>query len=164
MSIDKRTQNGGTMSNTLIAKPIIKNQYWVVTDGSKKVGNVIADGSGYEVKLNGVLKHFSNTEDIKKKANIRFESIKSNKTKIQIPYPELPTTPRTYNSMFDIKKKLHLFTKTKKSKCYHVAGYYVISQNNEKQVVFCPKYIFIQRYPYEGPFKTEDEAKKLINI
>lgn len=152
------------MSNTLIAKPIIKNQYWVVTDGSKKVGNVIADGSGYEVKLNGVLRHFSNTEDIKKKANIRFEQVKSNKTKIKLPYPELPTTSRIYNSMFDIKKKLHLFTKTKKSKCYHAAGYYVITQNNEKQVVFCPKYIFIQRYPYHGPFKTEEEAKKLINI
>ena len=29
----------------LIAKPIIKNQYWVVTDGDKKVGNVIQEGS-----------------------------------------------------------------------------------------------------------------------
>lgn len=148
----------------LIAKPIIKNQYWVVTDGNKKVGNVIADGSGYEVKLNGVLKHFSNTEDIKKKANIKFEQIKLNKTKVALPYPDLPTTAKTYNSMFDIKKKLHLFTKTKKSKCYHAAGYYVISHNNINQVVFCPKYIFIQRYPYKGPFKTEDEAKKQINI
>lgn len=151
------------MSNALIAKPIIKNQYWVVTDGNKKVGNVIADGSGYEVKLNGVLKHFNNTEDIKKKANIRFEHVKSNKNKIELPYPEYPTTARTYNNMFDIKKKLHLFTKTKKSKCFYAAGYFLL-ENTEKQVIFCPKYIFLQRYPYRGPFKTEDDAKKQINI
>lgn len=152
------------MSNVLIAKPIIKNQYWVVTDGTKKVGNVIADGSGYEVKLNGTLKHFSNTQDIQKKANIRFQPMKSNRTKAEVPYPQLPTTPRTYNSIFDIKRKLHLFTKTKKSKCYHAAGYFIMNQNGSKHVIFCPKYIFLQRYAYSGPYTSEEEAKKQINI
>ena len=33
----------------LIAKPIVKNQYWVITDGDKKVGNVIADQNGFDV-------------------------------------------------------------------------------------------------------------------
>lgn len=151
------------MSTTLIAKPIIKNQYWVVTDGDRKVGNVIADGSGYEVKINGDLKHFTNTQDIQKKVNIRFQPTKSNKTKAELPYPELPTTARTYNSIFDIKRKLHLYTKTKKSKCYHAAGWFIMNQNGTDQVVFCPKYIFIQRYPYNGPYKTENEAKAQIN-
>jgi len=41
------------MSKPLIAKPVVKNQFWIVTDGTSKVGNVIADGSGFEVKLNG---------------------------------------------------------------------------------------------------------------
>ena len=149
--------------STLIAKPIIKNQYWVVTDGEKKVGNVIADGSGFEVKLNGTNSHYNNTEELKKVTKIRFQPLKSNQTKVEMPYPEYPTTSRIYNSIFDIKRKLHLFTKTKKSKCYHVAGWFVIKQNETKQAIFCPKYIFIQRYPYEGPFKSEDEAKNLIN-
>ena len=35
----------------LTAKPIIKNEYWVVTDGKKKVGNVIHEGSDYKVIL-----------------------------------------------------------------------------------------------------------------
>lgn len=152
------------MSNALIAKPIVKNQYWVVTDGGKKVGNVIADGSGYEVKLNGKQSHFSNTQDIQKKANIKFEQIKTVKQKTETPYPELPTTPRIYNSIFDIKKKLHLFTKTKKSKCLHAAGWFVLELNGIKQVLFCPKYIFIQRYKYMGPYKSENEAKAQINI
>ena len=35
----------------LVAKPIIKNQYWVITDGDKKVGNVESQGTGFDVKF-----------------------------------------------------------------------------------------------------------------
>lgn len=149
--------------NALIAKPIIKDQYWVVTDGSKKVGNVQANSAGYEVNLNGNVLQFNNTLDIKKNTKISFQPMKSNKTKVEMPYPEYPTTPKTYNNIFDVKRKLHIFTKSLKSKCYHVAGWFTVNQNGVNQVIFCPKYIFIQRYPYNGPFKTEDEASLYIN-
>jgi len=147
----------------LIAKPIIKDQYWVVTDGEKKVGNVLANNAGYELILNGSTLQFNNTKDIQKKTKISFQPMKSNKTKVEMPYPEYPTTSKTYNNIFDIKRKLHIFTKTNKSKCYHVAGWFVINQNGQNQTFFCPKYIFIQRYEYVGPFKTESEANNYIN-
>jgi len=147
----------------LIAKPIIKDQYWVVTDGEKKVGNVLANNAGYELILNGSTLQFNNTKDIQKKTKISFQPMKSNKTKVEMPYPEYPTTNKTYNNIFDIKRKLHIFTKTNKSKCYHVAGWFVINQNGQNQTFFCPKYIFIQRYEYVGPFKTESEANNYIN-
>ena len=152
------------MSKPLIAKPVVKNQLWIVTDGKEKVGNVIADGSGFEVKLNGNKTHFKNTNSIKKQTNIQFETVKVEKNKKEIPFNEYPTTKKVYNSILDIKRKIHLFTKTQKSKCFHAAGWYVLYQSDEPAVIFCPKYIFIQRYEYIGPFKTEDEAKKLINI
>jgi hypothetical protein len=120
-------------NKTLIAKPVVKNQFWIVTDGKEKVGNVIADGSGFEVKLNGNKTHYKNTNIIKKITNIEFESNKK------------------------VDKS------TPKSKCYHAAGWYVINQGNDPVVTFCPKYIFIQRYPYQGPFKSEEDAKKMIN-
>ena len=53
--------SGGDSIKLLIAKPIINNEYWVVTDGDKKVGNVVANGTGFEVKLNGVNSHYQNT-------------------------------------------------------------------------------------------------------
>jgi len=152
------------MTKPLIAKPVVKNQFWIVTDGKEKVGNVIADGSGFEVKLNGNKTHFKNTNAIKKQTSIQFETIKVEKNKKEIPFNEYPTTKKVYNSIIDIKRKVHLFTKTQKSKCFHAAGWYVLFQGEEPTVTFCPKYIFIQRYEYLGPYKTEDEAKKLINI
>jgi hypothetical protein len=148
---------------TLIAKPIIKDQYWVVTDGENKVGNVIADSSGFEVKLNGDLTHFSKVDEIQTKTKIRFEPVKPNKKPLSLPYPEYPTPENVWNSVLDVKRKLHLFTQTEKSKCYHVAGWFVMNQNDVETVEFCPKYIFIQRYPYKGPFKTEEEARTAIN-
>jgi len=147
----------------LVAKPIVKGEYWVVTDGDKKVGNVIADGNGFEVKLNGRRAHFKSTGDVKRKTQIEFQTLKTDKTKVQLPFATYPTTSKVYNSVFDVKRKIHLYTKTLKSKCYFAAGYYVMNQTGDNEVVFCPKYIFVQRYPYLGPFKTESEAQNMIN-
>jgi len=147
----------------LVAKPIVKNQYWIVTDGDKKVGNIEANNAGYGVQLNGTFLQFNNTEEIKKNTKIRFQPLKTTNTKANLPYPEYPTTSKTYNDLFDVKRSLHLFTKTRKSKCYHAAGYFVIDQNGTVAVHFCPKYIFVQRYNYSGPYKTEAEALSKIN-
>jgi len=148
---------------TLIAKPIVKDQYWVVTDGEKKVGNVTNSGSGIDLKINGVNTHYTNEIDLKHSTKIEFQTIKVNKSKPNIPISNFPTTSKVYNSIIDIKRKLHLYTKSNKSKCYYAAGYYVMNQGSHNEVVFCPKYIFIQRYKYLGPFKTEQEANDQIN-
>ena len=134
-----------------------------MTDGNEKVGNVLADGSGFEVKLNGNKTHFKNTNAIEKQTKIEFQKVKKEKVKQDIPFSEYPTTKKIYNSILDIKRKINLFTKTPKSKCYYAAGWYTFKQGSEDKVIFCPKYIFIQRYEYQGPFKTKDDAEALIN-
>jgi len=146
-----------------VAKPIVKNQYWVITDGEKKVGNVIANGSGFDVKMNGSQTHYKNTTEIKRTTNIEFQTVKSNKTKIQIPFADYPTTEKTFNSILDIKRKLHIYTKTQKSKCFYAAGWFILNHTGEDEIVFCPKYIFVQRYPYTGPFKSRVDAEQQIN-
>lgn len=152
------------MTKALIAKPVVKNQFWIVTDGTEKVGNVIANGSGFELKLNGSKSQHKNTNAIKKYGKIEFASEKyTGKSKTDLPFSDYPTTKKAYNSILDIKRKLHLFTKTPKSKCYYAAGWYVLKQGPTNEITFCPKYIFIQRYEYSGPFKTESEAKAAIN-
>jgi hypothetical protein len=145
----------------LKAKPIVKDQYWIVTDGDKKVGNIQVSNNVYEVKLSGNTLCFNDIKDLSSTINIDF--VTDTKPQKELPYPEYPTTKQVYNSILDIQRKLHLFTKTKKSKCYHAAGYFVVDFPGEREVVFCPKYIFIQRYDYLGPFKTKQEAEDSIN-
>ena len=147
----------------LTAKPIVKGEYWVITDGNKKVGNVIAEGSGFDVKIGNNIEHFDSTKQIEKKAHIEFEKV-SKVGSTEPPFAVFPTLKnRVYNSVFDVKRKLHLFTETPKSKCYHAAGWFAVKQGEEYQPVFCPKYIFVQRYEYMGPFKTEAEVNSSIN-
>lgn len=150
------------MTKMLIAKPIIKNQYWVVTDGESKVGNVQANRDGFEVKIDGVSENYTDTKTIQRVSNIQFINPKQ-PTIHQPPYAHWPTTGRTYNNILDIKRKMHLYTKSLKSKCYYAAGYYFIKMNGTWQLEFCPKYIFIQRYAYHGPYKTREEALQAID-
>lgn len=144
----------------LIAKPIIKDQYWVITDGKKKIGNVIAEGTEYQVKMDNKVETYDSTNTISKLKKIEFQRIGKINTPKTPTFATYPTAGnRIYNSFYDIKRKLHIYTKTPKSKCYYVAGWFAIKQNQEYVNIFCPKYIFIQRYDYVGPFMSENEIK-----
>ena len=65
--------------------------------------------------------------------------------------------------MFDVKRKLPLFTKSGDSKSLYCAGYYVIRFDKGWVKSFCPKAITLQRYEYQGPFKTSQEMKTVLN-
>lgn len=150
--------------NNLKAKPIVKGEYWVITDGEKKIGNVIAEGSGFDVKIGNNIEHYASTKQIEKKVNIEFEKLNKQSQAVAPSFAVYPTSGnRIYNSVLDVKRKLHLFTKTQKSKCYYAAGWFAIKQGDEFETVLCPKYIFIQRYKYKGPFKSQAEANSSIN-
>lgn len=142
----------------LKAKTIIKNQYWVVTDNGKKVGNVIHEGSEYKVKIDNKTETYSSTKAIEKTKQIEFEKVTNKVTNQSPTFAVYPTSGhRIYNSYYDVKRKLHIYTKTPKSKCYYVAGWFAVKQNGVFLNIFCPKYIFIQRYEYRGPFKSESD-------
>lgn len=142
---------------TLIAKPLLKNQLWIVVGEQGKVGNVVADGTGFTLNLEGQEKHYDNTDSITKLKKIEFQ--RPVKNRIVKKFSDYPTDSKTYNDVMDIKRKIHIYTKTPKSKCYHAAGWYKIKFSDEWETVLCPKYIFIQRYDYQGPYMTENEAK-----
>jgi hypothetical protein len=162
--MNKTTGEQMILDVELYAKPISDGEFWILTDGEKKVGNVCANHAGFGVELQGSFFQFNNTKEIERKTKIKFLQRAKDKKTHEVPYPEYPTTARVYNSVFDIKRGLHVFTKSRKSKCFHAAGWFVVEHNGVNQIMFCPKYIFIQRYPYMGPFKTEYEAKIQINI
>jgi hypothetical protein len=45
----------------------------------------------------------------------------------------------------------------------YCAGYYVIQFRKGWVKSFCPKLITLERYPYKGPFKTEEEMKTTLS-
>ena len=65
--------------------------------------------------------------------------------------------------MFNVQKKLPLFTKSPDSKSLYCAGYYIIRFDKGWVKSFCPKLITIERYENKGPFKTELEMKQVLS-
>ena len=126
----------------LTAKPIKDDEFWILKDGERKVGNVFANNVGtFNVTLQDEVFEFESIKKIQKNTKIKFVAPKESKKQVETPYPEFPTTARTYNSVYDVARSLHVFTKTKKSKCFHSAGYFVVEHNGIEQVIFCPKLI-----------------------
>jgi hypothetical protein len=145
---------------TLIAKPIVEDQLWVITDGKRKIGNVEADNSGYSVKIGNNRTHYADTKSIERTFKITFDRPRVTIRDTELSFARWPSPDKTYNNFFDVKRRLHVFTKTAQSTCYHCAGYFRINMNGEWITEYCPKYIFVQRYPHHGPFMTEELAEQ----
>lgn len=144
---------------SLIAKPVIDKQFWILQDGNRKIGNIEACDGGYQVKINNQIAQFKTIKMAAERVNIQFETTK--KPAKVLPLHSVygyPTKGKVHNGIWNVPKKLPLFTKTKKSKSWYAAGWYQVKKGKHWSVVQDPKLILLQRYPYTGPFYSKEEA------
>jgi hypothetical protein len=143
-----------------IAKPVVKNKYWIVEEGGIKVGTIQAVDQGGVTYVHGEEREqFTNIKMLSKKYNIVFsKSEKQSKDKVSDVYG-YPCTSKTFNEIFDVQRKLPIYTKTAHSKSYFCAGHYLVKYNQSWVHEYCPKLITLNRYDYRGPFKTEEETR-----
>lgn len=151
----------------LHAKPIIENKFWIVEKDGVKFATlrknednkfVLSNASGVRIynKKSDITKDFGKEFFIAKIVKEADESLPNE-------VHGYPTNGLPHNSMFDIKRKLPLFTKSADSKSLYCAGYYVIKFDKGWVKSFCPKLITLQRYDHRGPFKTELEMKQVLS-
>lgn len=149
------------------AKPIIENKFWIVEQDGEKIATLRKDEENRFVLSNNLgIKIFSNKESLTKQFGQNFFVAKiikeaNNSEPNEVHGYSTSTTP--HNAMYDIKRKLPLFTKSEDSKSLYCAGYYVIKFDKGWVKSHCPKLITLQRYPYKGPFKTELEMKQVLS-
>lgn len=145
---------------TLIAKPVIDKQFWILQDGNQKVGNIEACAGGYQVKIHNQVAQFKTIRMAAQRVNIEFESAhKTVPKRAAINHVHgYPAAGRIYNPMWDVKMKLPVYTKTTKSKSWFAAGWYRVKKGRSWSVTQDPKLIVLQRYDYQGPFHTAEEA------
>lgn len=146
---------------TLIAKPVIDKQFWILQENDRKVGNVEACAGGYQVKINNQVTQFKTIRMAAQRVNIQFEPAikipKAQPTATQV--HGYPVAGRIYNPMWDVQQQLPVYTKTVKSKSWFAAGWYNVRKGRHWKTVQAPKLIVLQRYPYQGPFYTQEEAE-----
>ena len=147
------------------AKPIVDGKFWIVEQDGHKVGVLkITEQKKYVLSSKDNITTFDTKKKIVEQFGKNFFS--TNKivapVKIEMHIQDYPTSSEPFNPLFDLKRKLPLFTKSDKSKSMYCAGYYIIKFDKGWVKSFCPKLITLERYPYEGPFKTEFEMKQRL--
>jgi len=150
----------------LHAKPVIDGKFWIVEDQGNKVGILkVTEQKKYVFSSKDNITTFDNKKKL-------FETFGTNffvKEQIQKTIVvdktvhEYPTSSTPHNPLYDVKRHLPLFTKSNKSKSVYCAGYYIIRFDKGWVKSFCPKLITVERYQYQGPFKTELEMKQRLS-
>ena len=153
------------MSDKVNAKEILKNKFWIVESGGEKVGTLsINDEMQYMLSDKQGTRFFNNLKQLQKKLNVEIswtENTESITSESEV--HGYPTSCTPYNPIFDVKRKLALFTKSKKSKSLYCAGYYIIHFDKGWVKSFCPKMITVERYETRGPFKSEIEMRQELS-
>ena len=144
----------------IVAKPIVKDQFYILTQDDKKVGNIEATGDGFAVRINNKVMPFKTMAMIRKQVDIEFPAVgnKPNREPASYQVQGYPSGSRVYNPIWNVQHKLPLFTKNNKSRSWYAAGWYQVKQRRTWAIVQSPKLITLERYPYQGPFYTKEEA------
>jgi hypothetical protein len=146
------------------AKEILKDKFWIVENDGVKIGTLSISEDQYMLSDSKGTKFFKNTRQLQKSFDSQINwtklEIKETKSKEVNNYP---TSCQPFNSMFDVKRKLPLFTKSEKSKSLYCAGYYIIRFDKGWVKSFCPKLITIERYESRGPFKSDIEMRQELS-
>ena len=150
----------------LKATPVVKNKFWIVEKDGEKVATIqsIDDGGVVWVESNK-RERYPTIKMLKDRHNIDFVKITKSKTSSSHEVSGFPTSSKPHNPLYDVSRKLPIYTKEEKSKSFYCAGYYLVKLGNNWSKNYCPKLITLQRYQFHGPFATtESQLEKLKEL
>lgn len=149
------------------AKPIIPEKFWIVEKDGEKFATLRKNEDNRFVLSNELgVKIYDTKEMLTRQFGKDFFIAKILKEADNSSVCEVhgfATSTEPFRAMFDIRRKLPLFTKSNDSKSLYCAGYYVIKFDKGWVKSFCPKLVTLQRYEFQGPFKTEFEMKQVLS-
>lgn len=151
----------------LKAKPIVDGKFWIVESDGERIATLHKkENNKFMLSSKSGEAYFNKKDDLIKKFGENFFQSKIKTTISDSQEKDVHTYPaacKSYNAMYDVQKKLPLYTKSLQSKSLYCAGYYAIQFNKGWVKSFCPKLITVERYPFKGPFRTELELKQVLS-
>lgn len=143
----------------IVAKPVVDKNYWILTKDDSKIGAITADNNGYVVNIRGYQRQFKTLRTLKQQLEISLDSPprRVNAADARSVHG-FDAGCRAHNAMWHVQHRLPVFTKTAKSRSWYAAGWYAVRQNRSWRIVKNPKLILLQRYQFQGPFHTREEA------
>jgi hypothetical protein len=150
---------------SLLAKAVVKNKCWVVEDNGHQVGTILTNPQGFVYQHDQTREQFASLKMLSDKYNIIVD--KAPPKKIITESNNVYGYPCDYNAqniLWDVPKRLPVFTKGSKSKSFFCAGYYIVKFNNGWVKSYCPKLITLNRYAYAGPYESVEEMQEHLRI
>jgi hypothetical protein len=145
-----------------VAKVVVPNKSWIVEDDGIKLGTLNKEKKGFSFYRKGVKINIKDVSEINKQLEINTNEDKRSKPEPSLEVYDYPTASKPHNPVYNIVKRLPIYAKSSKSKSLYCAGYYIIQFRKGWVKSFCPKLITLERYPYQGPFKTETEMRTVL--
>lgn len=153
------------VSPLIKTKTILKDKFWIVEEGNDKVGTLTWNDDKFVLSSKGSVSFFDTKRQLENTLGLKLTEKIASETNVDITKEvyNYPTSCRPFNEMYDVKRKLPLFTKSAKSKSLYCAGYYIIRFDKGWVQSHCPKLITLERYNYKGPFKTEFQMRQELS-
>jgi hypothetical protein len=144
------------------AKPIVQDKFWIVEKNGEKVGTLRFDDE-YILTVNSKDVRVKSKDELK---NISFadQQVISTQSKKEHEVHGYSAKNLPFNGIYDLKRKLPIYTKQEKSTSFFCAGYYIINFELGWRPAYCPKLITLTRNEYEGPYKTRLEMKEALRL
>ena len=150
---------------SLLAKQIVKGKCWIVEEDGTKVATILASPQGVTLVQNQKREQFPNLKVLSERYNILVDKSKPAKAlKEASTVYGYPCDYKAQNILWDVKHALPVFTKGNKSKSFFCAGYYIIKFNIGWAKSYCPKFITLNRYEYQGPYQTKETMQEQLRI
>ena len=161
----RNMQNGYREDIMLHAKPIVPDKFWIVEKNGEKVGTLRRD-TDFVLTVNNKNARFPDQDTLTEKTKISFNNLIESTVpaKDNFNVHEYPCKTQPHNEIFDVKRKLPLYTKTAKSQSFYCAGYYIINFETGWMKAYCPKLITLTRNQFEGPYKTKFEIQEQLRL
>lgn len=145
------------------ATPIINGKMWIVNGTASNFATITLSDNRYLYSEKNNSRFFDNLYQLQETLDIQFSDeigVSENKTN---DIRGFPTNCFPENIVYDLRKKLYIYTKTSTSSSWYCAGHFLIKFEKRWGRAFCPKLVTLDKYEYRGPFKTKKEALKELN-
>ena len=151
---------------TLKAKSIVENRFWIIeNDKGERIGNIAQTTSGVRCTMEDNVEIFPTMQEVLAQKDIKVvRRSREPKVVVENSVYDYPTNHTPHNILWNVKLKVPIYTKNDKSSSYYCAGYYIVRYNKNFTPEFTPKLITLQRYEYEGPYKTKLEQQERLRI
>lgn len=145
--------------NMIIAKPVIKEKFWILEESGSRVGMMnLADGN-YVIKLKKQDLVLHNKDELKSH-HIEFAG-RDLTHGGQMTVMDYPTDQE---DVYNIQRVdgYPCFTKKANTKSVHAAGWYGVKFKNGWVQSFCPRLTTVVSYESVGPFKNQTDLKLIL--